>query len=56
MPMIRNRQFLWHCHQIVLMELDLMHAARRKPTANGEKLPTGAGGGFLGERQVYLRT
>jgi hypothetical protein len=34
--MIRNRQFPWLSHQIVLMELVLMRAVRRKPTVNGE--------------------
>jgi hypothetical protein len=32
--MIRIRQFPWLTHQIVLMELALMRAERRKPTVS----------------------
>jgi hypothetical protein len=34
--MTRNRRFPWLGQQIVLMEIDLMRAARRKQTVNGE--------------------
>jgi hypothetical protein len=44
MPMIRNRQCWWLCHQIVLMELGLMRPRpqaalqRGKPTYSVERL------------------
>jgi hypothetical protein len=37
--MMRNRQFPWLSHQIVLKALVLMRAVRRKPTVNGENRP-----------------
>jgi hypothetical protein len=37
--MIRSQQFPWLSHQIVLMELVLMLAARRMQTVYGENRP-----------------
>ena len=34
--MMRDRQFPWLCHQIVLVELVLMRAEHRKRTVNGK--------------------
>ena len=42
--MIGSQQFPWLSHQIVLMELDLIRAARRKRTVYGEKRPEAAVG------------
>jgi len=39
MPMIRNQQFPWLYQQIVLMEIDLLRAARPKQTVYGERRP-----------------
>jgi hypothetical protein len=40
--MMRNRQFPWRSHQIVLMALVLMRAVRRKPTVNRKQRPIAA--------------
>jgi hypothetical protein len=37
--MIRSQQLPWLSQQIVLMEFDLIRAARRKRTVYGEKRP-----------------
>ena len=43
MPMIRNQQFPWLYQPIVLMEIDLMRAARQKQTVYGERRPEAVG-------------
>ena len=36
LPMIRDRRFPWPGQQIMLVEIVMLRAVRRKPTVNGE--------------------